>query len=1081
MEDMEEYVEELKGFIENPELIHKHKLPPRAYYIPPNSQCLNGEWNFSLYPYVAAALYDALNPSADLSKASNVTVPGHWQLQGFGAPMYTNIDYPFQVNPPYVPVNNPTGLYRKTFRLSEGPNRVYRVRFDGVDSACYAFLNGQFIGFSKGSRNPAEFEISRKLNLEGDNVLTVVVCQWCDGSYIEDQDQWWLSGIFRDVTIISYDPKGHIEDFEIETRAISHNIASLKLELGLLTTVSTAVQVRVTPKPNPGEPAAQAVVSQFAQAHARQSTMILAFDIRNPALWTAETPNLYDVEILLLDEETVIDKVTTHLGVRTVQVDGEVLLVNGKPIMFKGTNRHDDHPTKGRAISSEDVKHDLVTMKRHNINSVRCSHYPSHPSLYYWADVLGLYVVAEADLECHGFGSSRRGNSRPSDPNASASRTNPIIYHRSEDYTTNNPQWKQAYLDRAIQMVYRDRNHPCVVMWSLGNEAFFGSNHIAMYRWIKAKFPYWPVHYEQDHNDTTMDVYSRMYPGHGYVAQVGKDKNQKPFILCEYAHAMGNGPGGMDEYQELFYKFRRNQGGFIWEWANHGLVKPVPNGNGETYYAYGGDFDEPIHDGTFVMDGICDSEHNPTPGLIQAKGVFRPANFLFTRKSKDEVQIVVENLNTFTSFEGYYLRLTVEALPKGPFYNRQSEPLTSIDIYPPHFMRNSSVVTLPEYPKANYNLVVTASLRLANDTPWAKKDHEVAFGQYLVTDPPDDGSHKKPFRLKRIVWFKSQPAIKAASETRAPELRAHPQISTNETVLHYEIKAAGGYVVKFDKATGGISEMSKNGVPVALKGPELGFWRAPTDNDLGGDAKEWKGYQVHNLTTSTDYMTFEVCVDTDGGKALNEAQVQVHHWCAPPQLQWGIEAIVTYNLVSEYVANQYVLEINTQVDYNFKGYIPPTMPRLGLDFVLNDKLDKVTWVGKGPGETYPDSKTGAKIGLFSAPRSDLFYSYEVPQENGNRSEVQWVSISSGNDDSVSLTAQPLEDNGLINFNVQPYSQSELEQAGHPYELEKFEKRNHFRVDFRVHGLGTASCGPGVLDKYKLVPGTHEHGVKFILH
>lgn len=1074
----------MEKYIEDINILGVHKLDGRAYNIPTTSQCLNGEWDFKLRDNVYDALEDAKEIGVDgLSSDSNsggafspITVPGHWQLQGHGAPQYTNMVFPFAVNPPFVPTDNPTGVYTVQFKPEwkkiGDKDDNYRIRFDGVDSALYVFLNGKFVGFSLGSRNPAEFEISGPLLPNRTNCLVCVVPQWSSGSYIEDQDQWWFSGIFRDVHLIGYPRTGHIEDFAIETHSISDDTKSaiIKLEATIehMSDVGVDLVWRIDQSYDTQVSATHISANEMCHSQRFSGTISLVTEVKNPQLWTAETPYLYSVEIELWNNGTLLHTVNTHLGIRTVEIKGEDFLVNGKNVMFKGTNRHDNDPWKGRAVSEEDIKHDLKLMKKHNLNAVRCSHYPSHPSLVYWADVYGLYVIDEADLECHGFGTVARGKPVRSGEDYGKDRLSPKIPGSSQAYASDNPMWKEAYLDRSKRMVYRDRNHPCVVMWSLGNESAFGSNHVEMYKWIKSRYPKWPVHYEGDRADTTMDVYSRMYVDFNYLNQVGRDKNQKPFIMCEYGHAMGNGPGALDEYMELFYKYRRHHGGFIWEWANHGLVKTDPS-SGRQFFAFGGDFDEPVHDGTFVMDGLCTSDHLPTPGLLQLKHVYRPADFEFAVHGQ-KLHIKLVNLQDIVGFDDYYLVVDISVYPRKTPGPPIAPHWVQTTIYSNELGENSwNKIDLPDdliklNQQEGNEIVATASLRLTEEKLWAEKNHEVSFGQYIFekennsSEITENHPHENKFKVK--------------------ETNRSFTITTEK---------GGSTEVEISKATGKFLKIiNSNGNKVVETGPELGFWRAPTDNDLGGDAKDWKSHHLGNFHTSLESLSVDLSEDS------TTAKVEIRSWSAPPVVQWGVASTTVYI----FQLNHHNLEAVVKVNSLCKGYIPNTLPRVGLDFVLPESLKTVTWLGKGPGETYADSKTGNKIGWFEAQNYDLFTSYEVPQDNGNRSEVRWVTVGSkpyrnhgnsmgflrGANNYDRLSFISIDNDSLLNFESQPWSPNELEKAAHSYELESYPVRNHFRVDFAVHGLGSASCGPGVQDKYKLKTDDElKYHAKFIVH
>ncbi|ANB13633.1 beta-galactosidase [Sugiyamaella lignohabitans] len=1100
-------VSELLGYIENPKIFQVNKLPPRSYYIPEDSRLLNGAWDF-LYHESLLSAFEAVDSefqsvygrgigggAADnggiiVPKSKNnwseIAVPGHWQLQGFGNPQYTNIMYPIPMNPPYVPSENPTGVYRTKFSV-KGTNNVqkHRLRFDGVDSGYFVFLNGHFVGYAQGSRNPAEFDVSHLTLDQGDNDLVVVVVQWCDGSYIEDQDQWWISGIFRDVNVISYDNRGHIEDFRFETVSVTDNDsgdvpryhskrAKVSVSTSVLATTDSSLQVDVYAD---GKSIASQVskISRSVEKDGSPAIKAVNFslDVLDPQLWSAESPYLYEVQLVLRssDSSSVLQKIDTHLGIRTIEIKGGQFLVNNNPILLRGVNRHDDNSVKGRAVSEEDVKHDLRLMKRHNINTIRCSHYPSHPSLVHWADVWGFYIIDEADLECHGFAFTdalRDINYNHVKEDRQLPRTDPSFSRKHEDFTSDNPLWREAYLDRVKQLANRDKNHPSVIMWSLGNEAFFGENHVAMCEWLHENFSQ-PVHYEQDNGNNEahyVDVYSRMYSPHWYVDEEPK-REGKPFMLCEYGHAMGNGPGALKDYQDLFYKHPRLLGGCIWEWANHGLRKPVPGKEDEFYYAYGGDFEEPVHDGTFVMDGLCDSEHEPTPGLYQYKHIIQPVAFTFAETSSKDISIFVKNLNDHIDLsDNVYIQVVAELIPNGPpeakSYAKQIIFEKKLEIggrIPPGQSAEYqiSIDTQTNSQFQNSEVIITATAHNTKATPWAEAGYEIAHGQHKLVG---SGTAKD---------WNSEPKPSAFSVT--------------ETLASYQITSEVAKII-VSKATGKFN-ISVNGKQQIKEGPTLGFWRAPTDNDLGDWAWRWRDYHVNHLHESVDSVSVE---QEEQGKLV---KVNIHTWISPAVVNWGIDTKLTYTF--SHNSDGSALEIDTTADLTPKGPYAETVPRIGLDFVLDDALSTVRWAGLDV-ESYPDTNMG-KIGVHEADSESLFYSYEVPQENGNRSQVRWVQLLANSNSvsnqlsslslsspatSVSAVALSSTPGDLINFSVQPWTPLQLEKAGHPYQLDPALRRNNFRVDFAVHGIGSASCGPGVLDQHKLNLSKATHRVRLII-
>lgn len=600
----------------NLRVIHRNTLPPRSHFFlyhseedaleaaqthdlsRSKSQLLSGTWKFFHTYGQFPGPRDFFREGFDTSGWDDIQVPGMWQLQGFGkGPQYTNIPYPFPCDPPNVPLDNECGRYSRTFTVGpEADDHQIRLRFEGVDAAFIVWVNGQAVGYSQGSRNPSEFDITDLVRAQGEtNTLAVQVYQRCNGSYIEDQDQWWLSGIFRDVYLL-YFPKIHLQDYSIWTEiATKHSPAvihihhershpSSHLELSLY------------------DPRGKKLLSKTVTSH---TDAPFRLTVSETLEWTAETPHLYFLAFHLAGSDSYVCQ---RFGFREVRLINGVLSINGAPIKIRGVNRHEHHPDSGRTVPYEFLKRDLLLMKTHNINAIRTSHQINDPRLYDLADELGLYIMDEADLECHGCQMAVEG-------------TNPA------SLLSDNPDWEESYLDRARQMVQRDKNHASVIFWSLGNESFYGRNHKAMYNWIKSVDPRRPVHYEGDSSAATADMYSRMYLPVAFLVAFAQEKGwTKPYVLCEYAHAMGNGPGAIKEYVEAFYKYPRLIGGFVWEWANHGLRTKTKDGI--EYMAYGGDFGDDPNDGCFVMDGLVDSNHDPTPGLVEYKKAIEPVQTL---------------------------------------------------------------------------------------------------------------------------------------------------------------------------------------------------------------------------------------------------------------------------------------------------------------------------------------------------------------------------------------------------------------------------------------------------------------------
>jgi beta-galactosidase len=909
-------------------------LPPRAFFTSDAAVLpLDGTWRFHLSPSAAAAPADVQREDFDDSGWSTITVPGHWQLQGHGSPAYTNVEYPFPVDPPFVPSENPTGDHRLTFDLpADWPSdQPAALRFDGIDSCGRVWLNGTELGVTRGSRLATEFEVGHLLRPRG-NVLVVRVHQWSSGSYLEDQDMWWMSGIFRSVTLLSR-PRGGVADYHLH--ASYDHVSGLG---GLSLTAAPDVLVTVP------ELGIEAVRSAEVPVEP----------------WSAENPRLYDGFV-----HTAVERVPVRIGFRTVAIEDGVLTINGTRVVFRGVNRHEHHPRFGRAVPRETALADVLLMKRHNVNAVRTSHYPPDPYFLELCDEHGLWVIDECDLETHGFGGlGWAGN--PSD----------------------DPRWAESYLDRMRRTVERDKNHPSVVMWSLGNESHTGRNLAAMAEWTRERDPSRPVHYEGDLACEYVDVYSRMYASHEEVDQIGRreDPNEHrrtlPFVLCEFAHAMGNGPGGMLEYRELFERYRHVQGGFIWEWIDHGLAA-------DGHYAYGGDFGETIHDGNFVIDGLVFPDRTPSPGLLEFAKVFEPVRITGTASGLrvtslyDHVSLEHLRFDWVYEVDGVEVAsggLDVPAVPAG----------------------GEADLDLPDLPAASGEGWLTVRASLATSTTWADAGHVVAWGQVAVA-----------------------------------EARPATPVSGVELVGVGDVLWLGPG--EFDPVTGLLTRLGD----FPVEGPRLDLWRAPTDNDRGSGQPEdraWRDAGLHRLQHRV--------VDVD----VQEHALVVRTRVAPPARGFGL--LTDYHWTAD--GDRLRLRVEVAPD----GEWPCTLPRLGLRLALPAELGDAEWFGTGPGEAYADSRQAARVGRFSSTVDALQTPYVFPQENGNRADARWLRLTSGGR-GIRVDGEPLFD-----FTARRWTSEDLDAARHTDDLRP---RDHvyLNLDLAQHGLGTASCGPGVLPRYRL--------------
>ncbi|MGW2825978.1 glycoside hydrolase family 2 TIM barrel-domain containing protein [Streptomyces sp. NPDC001443] len=855
-------------------------LPPRAWYASSDaaSLSLNGSWRFRLSPTADARDDSFAEEGYDAGDWAEVTVPGHWVLQGHGSPVYTNHLYPFPVDPPHVPTDNPTGDHLRSFDLPEdwpdldGGGAV--LRFDGVESCARVWLNGTDIGEFKGSRLAHEFAVGHLLRPAG-NVLAVRVHQWSAGSYLEDQDQWWLPGVFRDVTLL-HRPADSALDFFVHA-SYDHTTCEGTLRVdsdvdGRVTVPDLGVDVAT------GEPVTVPVEP-----------------------WTAETPRLYDGVLA-----TGGERIPLRIGFRTVRLADGLVQVNGRPLLFKGVNRHEWHPERGRALDPETMLADVLLMKRHNINAVRTSHYPPHPAFLDLCDEYGLWVIDECDLETHGF-TEQGWRDNPADDD----------------------RWTPALLDRAARMVERDKNHPSVVVWSLGNEAGTGRGLTAMAEWIRARDASRLVHYEGDPDCRDTDMYARMYASHAEVERIGQGldggtrrRRQLPFILCEYAHAMGNGPGGLADYQRIFEAHDRLQGGFVWEWIDHGIRHP------ELGYAYGGDFGEELHDANFVCDGLLFPDREPSPGLVEYKKVIEPVRV----EGGPDGTVRVTNRYDFAD---------LSALAFTWSYERDGESVESGSLAVPALAAGESAeVKLPHPPEEPGDAETRCTVRalLAADTAWAPRGHVVGWGQFAVT-----------------------PRTPVPVAPAARPVRADGRITLGPAV--------------FDARTGRLTSVGG----VELTGPRLDVWRATTDNDDGAPWQSdirhgvlWRQLGLHRMQHRLDAV-----------ESTDDA-LTVRTRVAPAAREVGL------NTVYRWTSDGDRLRLTVSVTPEGEWKLP--LPRLGVRLGLPASADRVRWYGGGPGEAYPDTGSASLVTRWESRVDGMQTPYVRPQENGARADVRWVEL-----------------------------------------------------------------------------------------
>ncbi|KAK4193170.1 beta-galactosidase [Podospora australis] len=1025
----------------NEKVFRRNTLPPRSYYIPKSALSLNGQWGFCYSPNPLAA-----SSIDNDSEWTPIQVPGHWQLQGHGHPHYTNVQYPIPVCPPLPPSQNPTGTYRRTFYIPQTWDKddQLRLRFDGVDSAYHVWVNGTLVGYAQGSRNAAEFDISRFVNRDDINRIEVRVYQWSDGSYIEDQDQWWLSGIFRDVHIIPLPSDTRLDDWFLRTDLdADYKHATLKAAVDVV--ASSKATVKVVLKESTGY--GGKILSTTTQEVDKDGKIELDVSVSNPTKWTAETPSLYNVDLSISTKEKT-HTISQLIGFRKVELKRGLICVNGRPIMFRGVNRHDHHPLHGRAVPVEFIERDLKLMKAHNVNALRCSHYPSHPRLFEIADRLGLWVIDEADLECHGFYDAV---ARPLDipEEVDYEKRKKLAFGLAAKYTSDNPSWKAAYVDRMTQMIHRDKNHPSIIIWSLGNEAFYGQNHRAMYEYAKKVDPGRLVHYEGDPKAETADMYSYMYPSIERLKKLVETEGvnedgaySKPVVLCEYAHAMGNGPGWLEDYQELFRKYTRLQGGFIWEWANHGLRVKKPNG--QEFYAYGGDFGDVPNDGTFVMDGLVNSVHNPTPGLTELKKVIQPVGL-----AVDGDKLVISNWYDFVDLSHLTATWKLESFGTRSASVASSGVLNIPTILPGEIAEVALPEAVTKAKDRHEYLYLTVSFREVLDRK------EVAWIQHQVA------SAKSPTSLSLL------PVLAHSSSIPIKEIGTETIIVGNG--FHFVFDRATGYLTRWKAGAGG-SEMLLEADPTTGAAILPSFWRPPTDNDQPSSVPYWKRFGVNALTSQLRSIDFSS--ESDGG-----LKVTSRTFLSPPVLDWGYHATMTY-LISPGGT------LTVKVTLKPSGYKPDHLPRVGLNLRLVKSLHTVKWLGLGPGESYPDKQAAQRMGLWNLPvgANGTDTPYDVPQENGNRMGTKWVTVKDSHGRGLRAVASAEEGWSTnakreFSFGASRHSTKTIEEASHPCDL-KEEDATLLRLDADVAGVGTAACGPGVRED--LLVRTEEIKFGFVL-
>ncbi|WP_245208918.1 beta-galactosidase subunit alpha [Gottfriedia endophytica] len=1008
-----------KEDISNQTLLHRNRLKPRTHFISykreeealcwnreaaPTFQLLNGNWKFFHAEHSILVPMNFYEENYDSSEWKTIQVPGVWQLQGYGKPHYTDLYYPIPINPPHVPEKNSTGCYlREIYLPSDWDGQNIHVCFEGVDSAFYVWMNGHEVGFSKGSRLTAEFDVTPYVK-KGKNVIAVKVHQWSDGSYLEDQDMWWLSGIFRDVYLLSL-PTIHVYDFQIKTdldEQYEDAKMSIKAKVRNTSTSQKSFTLEYKLMDN-YESINEGIISTGEQVEAKDELSVtLDVNVVAPRKWSAEEPNLYSLLLLLKDEQgQLIEVIPYRIGFRKIEIKNGNLKVNGKNIMFKGVNRHDHDPDTGRTVSLEKMRQDIVMMKQYNINAVRTAHYPNDPRFYDLCDEYGLYVIDETDLETHGF-----------------------EFIGDANRLSDNPEWEAAYVERLERMVERDKNHPSIIMWSLGNESGFGCNFEAMYKRCKEIDDTRIVHYEGDRETKATDIFSTMYSSVDRIIEFANEQNwQKPHILCEYAHAMGNGPGGLKEYWDAFYQYKRLQGGFVWEWIDHGLRQFTENG--EEYFAYGGNFGDVPNNSNFCIDGLIRPDRTPSPGLVQYKKVIEP--IIVTSTNIENGDLVIENRYDFLSLD--HIDLSWNITENGKIIESGNIELPKV---PAGEKIGISIPFKNHLLLSNRDQYLNISFTLKQNTLWANQGHEIAWAQFKLTVENRSLKQKSNYNNN---WPLT--------------------IEENDTNL---IIKGSEFDINFSKVHGTITKWIFKGQTVMLEGPRMNFWRAMTDNEMY-IVKEWKESYLHQLEHDTKLIECE---------QIDEFTVKVHIGTniAPLVVDWGIDGKYEYTIFGN---GQIKLSVNG-LPY---GKFPSTWPKVGLEMKIPVNLSHASWHGRGQWESYPDSKLACKMGIYKMTVDEMFFPYVFPQENGNRTDVKWASFHNGVNFGLYTKG-----NTSMNMSAHYFTKEDIEEAQHHYQLKKRDFIT-LNLDHQVNGLGSNSCGPGPFPEYQLKPKAFGYEVTFI--
>ena len=1009
---------------EDLKIMHENTMPSRAYYMPASHDmgplvedrfssdrviCMNGTWEFQYFNSIYDLQEKFYEQGYDCSRFTQVEVPGVWQNYGYDSHQYTNVRYPIPLDPPYVPQENPCGAYVRKFyyEIPEEAPRAY-LNFEGVDSCFYVWVNGKYVGYSQVSHATSEFDVTEVLK-NGENTLAVLVLKWCDGTYLEDQDKFRMSGIFRDVYFVNR-PENVVYDY-FTTTEIQEEQAVITVQASYQ---GKAVPTKLTLYDAEHKEIASQVFQENIGTVYTHKAVIL---VKEPNLWNPEQPYLYTLVL-----ETEGEVITDRIGLREICVKDAVLYVNGTAIKFKGVNRHDSDPVTGFVIGLEQMKKDLQMMKESNFNAVRSSHYPNVPYFYQLCDEYGFFVIAEADNESHGTQSQYLKDSNWEN-----------VSRKWNERISDNPEFIPATLDRTQLCVHREKNRPCIIIWSMGNECGYGCTFEEALKWTKGFDStrltcYESSFYRSDrrkYDYSNIDIFSRMYPSLEEIQEYMDKKPDKPLLLIEYCHAMGNGPGDLEDYFQIIYEYDVLCGGFVWEWCDHAIYQGQA-ANGKEKYLYGGDFGEEVHDGNFCMDGLVYPDRTPHTGLLEYQNVYRPARVVsFCQKTGE---LCLENYMNYMDLKDY-IYLVYEVNCDGKLLEKKQFILQ--ESVPPHKKGTILLdITVPDSGKC----YLKVSYHLKHGTSVMAQGSRMGFDEILLKN--QDGRNQQATAL-----------LETQEQKEA-------EVQVSETDRFLSVRSDTFFYV-YNKLSGLFEQLSVDGEELLETPMELNIWRAPTDNDRK-IKQEW----------------------IDAGYDRSKARAYDTHW------EMNGEGIRIYSTVSvAAVAIQKVLDIEAVWKIYRTGEISvkmhvkkdrefPQLPRFGIRLFLRGEYENLKFYGLGPHESYRDKCRSCSHGLYDTTVEEQHEDYICPQENGSHTDCDYLMLEKENQTVTAVSSRP------FSFNVSYYSQEELTRKAHNFELEK-SGSTIVCLDYAQNGIGSNSCGPELRKEYQFTEETFTFDMKFL--